>query len=151
MKHLLTFAIIAGVMLMVPGCASTDSVSSEESTVPISEKDAAPANEEKSTAQKIGETTGKVIAVILLIPVFAVAVVLAGIGSRSNHNTNYVNPGYQEDAYGPGIHSDQYGRPFKWQTQDGQSDPFLKVKPNAYGPGIGSDQYGRPVKAVPAY
>jgi len=55
----------------------------------------------------------------------------------------------RQNAYGPGIWSDSAGRPFHWQTQDGQKVPFGNVKPDAYGPGIGMDEYGRPVKAVP--
>jgi len=56
---------------------------------------------------------------------------------------------FKNDAYGQGIHSDATGRPFKWETQQGHTDPLLDVKPNAYGPDIGMDQYGRPVKPVP--
>jgi len=53
---------------------------------------------------------------------------------------------YKKDAYGPGVHMDQYGRPFEWTPKDGQKvEPWNNVKPNAYGPGVGMDQYGRPV------
>jgi len=55
----------------------------------------------------------------------------------------------QTDAYGLGVHSDATGRSFKWVTQDGQSDPLMRVKPNAYGLGVGMDQFGRPVRAQP--
>jgi hypothetical protein len=55
---------------------------------------------------------------------------------------------YQQDTYGPGVNSDATGRPFKWQTQDGEDvAPNTKVKPDAYGPDVGMDEYGRPVKA----
>jgi hypothetical protein len=54
-----------------------------------------------------------------------------------------------ENAYGPGMHRDRYGRPFQFQTDDGQAVPgFVEVEPNGYGPGVGKDQYGRPVRAI---
>ena len=54
-----------------------------------------------------------------------------------------------ENAYGPGQHADRYGRPFEFQTDDGQAVPGgVKVQPNGYGPGVGIDEYGRPVRAV---
>lgn len=59
----------------------------------------------------------------------------------------YLGP-YQQDAYGPGVHSDGAGKAFQWRTQDGervQGD----VEPNAYGPGVGMDEYGRPVYPAP--
>jgi hypothetical protein len=54
---------------------------------------------------------------------------------------------YRIDAYGPGIHSDATGRPFHWETEDGQTIRLEKVKPDVYGPGVGMDEYGRPVRA----
>jgi len=42
------------------------------------------------------------------------------------------------NAYGPGIHSDATGRPFKFKTFDGQDVSIFKVKPNNYGPGGGN-------------
>ena len=60
----------------------------------------------------------------------------------------YLGP-IQDNAYGPGIHSDVTGQPFSWQpmTLGPQFyDPLLQVRPNAYGLGIGMDQYGRPVR-----
>jgi hypothetical protein len=62
-----------------------------------------------------------------------------------------------ENAYGLGVHSDQYGRVIEYKpvTPPGapklMPDPLLRVDPNVYGPGIGRDQYGRPVEAVPKY
>lgn len=54
-----------------------------------------------------------------------------------------------EDVYGPGQHADRYGRPFLFQTDDGQPVPGgVQVQPDGYGPGVGRDQYGRPVRAV---
>lgn len=56
-----------------------------------------------------------------------------------------------ENAYGPGLHADRYGRPFQFQTDDGQVVPgWVNVQPDGYGPGIGRDQYGRPVRAQDA-
>lgn len=61
----------------------------------------------------------------------------------------------KQDAYGPGVGIDQYGRPVKLvpahsghQIAPGEQ---LKVEPDAYGPGVGMDQYGRPVKFAPAW
>jgi hypothetical protein len=59
---------------------------------------------------------------------------------------------YQEDAYGPGVHSDATGRPFQWETEDGQTvPPGSDVEPDTYGPGVGTDEYGRPVRPEPYY
>lgn len=78
--------------------------------------------------------------------------------SNSNYQSGYTHtpapshgllPPYKKDAYGPGLWSDGTGRPFQWQTNDGQTVPFGDVKPDAYGPGIGADQYGRPVTPTP--
>lgn len=53
----------------------------------------------------------------------------------------------KQDAYGPGINSDATGKPFTWQTNDGQTVPAGgQVKPDGYGLGVGQDQFGRPVK-----
>lgn len=53
----------------------------------------------------------------------------------------------KQDAYGPGINSDATGKPFTWQTNDGQTvPPGGQVKPDGYGLGVGQDQFGRPVK-----
>jgi len=65
----------------------------------------------------------------------------------SNEIETNTSNGYKPNAYGHGIHSDQYGKPFQWATQDGKViSPNTKVTPNVYGPGVGMDQYGRPVK-----
>lgn len=54
-----------------------------------------------------------------------------------------------ENAYGPGLHRDRYGRPFEYRTDDGRAVPgFVPVQPNGYGLGVGMDQYGRPVRAI---
>jgi hypothetical protein len=60
-------------------------------------------------------------------------------------------PPYTKDVYGPGTWSDGTGRPFHWQTNDGQTVPFGDVKPDVYGPGPGMDQFGRPVRPKPLH
>ena len=66
---------------------------------------------------------------------------------RSWDNQDLFLRPHQRDAYGPGIHSDATGRPFGWQTKNGQLvQPGIRVQPDAYGLGVGMDQYGRPVK-----
>jgi len=55
----------------------------------------------------------------------------------------------ERDAYGPGIHSDGTGRPFKFETFDGQDVGIFDVEPNAFGPGVGMDEFGRAVRPVP--
>ena len=49
---------------------------------------------------------------------------------------------YQQDAYGLGVHSDQYGRPYT-------TEPGIQLQQNTYGLGQHSDQYGRPVHPKP--
>ncbi len=69
--------------------------------------------------------------------------------TRNRSVTSYIGApllgSTNENAYGPGIHSDATGRPFTWQPDFG--GPALgPIKPNAYGPGIGMDATGRPVR-----
>ena len=52
----------------------------------------------------------------------------------------------KHNAYGPGIHSDATGRPFKFKAFDGQDVGICDVKPNAYRPGISMEGFGRPVR-----
>lgn len=57
---------------------------------------------------------------------------------------------YQQNTYGPGVNSDATGRPFKYQTRDGQDlQPNSRIEPDGYGYGVDMDEYGRPVKAKP--
>lgn len=49
---------------------------------------------------------------------------------------------YNTDAYGHGVHSDQYGRAY-------QTQPGTEIKNNTYGFGNHSDQYGKPVHPKP--
>jgi hypothetical protein len=54
----------------------------------------------------------------------------------------------EPDAYGPGISSDQYGRPHVYRTPDGAPlpAPFTGgVKRDAYGLGVHADEFGRPL------
>ena len=67
-------------------------------------------------------------------------------GEQHDHNT-YTQP-YKHDAYGPGIHSDNTGKPVEWETRDGQKSRG-DVERNVFGPGIGMDEFGRPVKPSP--
>jgi hypothetical protein len=77
----------------------------------------------------------------------------ASIVSGNQTQTTTISKGIHPNAYGLGIHSDEYGRPVKYQVQgEPEADTtLLQVKQDAYGPGVGMDQYGRPVKTVPAY
>lgn len=71
-----------------------------------------------------------------------------GYGTSWDNNNSYSKP-YQHDAYGPGVHSDATGKPFEWETENGESSQSNKVKPDGYGLGVGMDEYGRPVKPSP--
>jgi len=55
---------------------------------------------------------------------------------------------YEHDVYGPGVHSDAAGRPFEFETAEGQRVDG-DVRQGAYGPGVHMDEYGRPVTAAP--
>lgn len=46
----------------------------------------------------------------------------SGFDQSWNQRNTFMRP-YGQDAYGPGIHSDVTGRPFIWQTNDGQTYP----------------------------
>jgi len=70
----------------------------------------------------------------------------SGFGQSWDQQDTFMRP-YEQDAYGPGIHSDATGRSFVWQTDDGQTVlPGDWVQPDGYGLGIGMDEFGRPVK-----
>jgi hypothetical protein len=68
-----------------------------------------------------------------------------GFENSWDNKDTYMTP-YKNDAYGPDIHSDATGKPFEWETQDGESSNSKKVKRDGYGLGVGMDEYGRPVK-----
>ncbi len=55
--------------------------------------------------------------------------------------------GLRANAYGPGIHMNQYGQPVTLKPDwGGVPGEQLRIKQNAYGPGVHMDQYGRPVR-----
>ena len=58
-----------------------------------------------------------------------------------------------ENAYGLGVHSDQYGRAVKYidANTNKPCGPLTKIQPDKYGLGGHADQYGNPIKVVPAY
>lgn len=68
----------------------------------------------------------------------------SGFDHSWGNDKTYMRP-YRPNAYGPGIHSDSTGRPFQWETEDGQISNG-RVKTDGYGLGVGRDEYGRPVK-----
>jgi hypothetical protein len=72
-----------------------------------------------------------------------------GDDGRPPNVANLGEAGYRSNAYGLGVYSDASGRPFQWETQQGQPVNIFPVQPNAYGPGVGMDPFGRPVQAVP--
>lgn len=49
---------------------------------------------------------------------------------------------YTQDAYGPGVHSDQYGRAYTTQ-------PDQQIRQNTYGFGQNSNQYVQPMQPKP--
>jgi hypothetical protein len=58
----------------------------------------------------------------------------------------------QYDAYGLGVHSDQYGQPVTVQPKHGYSgyNPLNRIQErDAYGPNIHMDSYGRPATVQP--
>ncbi|MGD9202668.1 MAG: hypothetical protein PVI26_13990 [Chitinispirillia bacterium] len=96
----------------------------------------------------------------LLIIVFTFCCISLSFGGSSffkteshkheNDTYNHPNQGYKPNRYGLGVHSDNYGRPFQWKTQQGETvRGFIKVDPHGYGPGISKDQFGRPVTRKP--
>lgn len=67
-------------------------------------------------------------------------------------STNTWNTTIKPDAYGLGVHSNQFGQPIKLVPDfGGVPGERLRIKPNAYGPGVHMDQYGRPVREKPAF
>ena len=57
------------------------------------------------------------------------------------------------NAYGPGVHMNQYGQPVQVAPAFGGHQVIGRqnITPNAYGPGIHMNQYGQPVRTVPAW
>lgn len=57
----------------------------------------------------------------------------------------------KHNAYGHGVHKDQYGRAVTIQPKNNSySNPLLKIQENKYGYRQHSDQFGRPV-TIKAY
>ena len=57
------------------------------------------------------------------------------------------------NAYGPGVHMNQYGQPVQVAPAFGGHQVIgpQNITPNAYGPGVHMNQYGQPVRTVPAW
>lgn len=56
-------------------------------------------------------------------------------------------PQFIPNAYGLGIHQNQFGQPVTVRPDfGGVPGEFLQLRLDAYGPGIHADQYGRPVR-----
>lgn len=53
--------------------------------------------------------------------------------------------GARPNAFGPGVHMDATGRPYRDQAVGGGT-VLQPVQPNAYGLGVGMDATGRPVR-----
>jgi hypothetical protein len=72
------------------------------------------------------------------------------LGAEASDPTLVINQDARPNAYGPDLHSDATGRPYRNETRDGAT-VHGPVQQDAYGPGVHMDQYGRPVSAVPAF
>lgn len=90
-------------------------------------------------------------------------IILAAISESRRGSRSYSTPHFDysnssmdvtPNAYGPGVHSDQFGRPVQYSVPNwpaNEPTQNLQVKPNVYGPGIGQDQFGRPVNVKPLF
>lgn len=68
----------------------------------------------------------------------------------SRYGTQYRQNILTPNAYGQGVHMNQYGQPVTLRPDfGGVPGEQLQIQPNTYGPGIHSDQYGRPVREYP--
>ena len=72
---------------------------------------------------------------------------IAGLRAAAQPDYNY-SGNVNSNAYGYGVHSDQYGRPTTFEVvgQPYENTSHLQVQQNAYGLGVHADQYGRPVR-----
>ena len=60
------------------------------------------------------------------------------------------NSGFVPNAYGPGVHQNQYGQAVILRPQGGGiPGERLTITPDAYGPGVHMDQYGGAVSEYP--
>lgn len=94
----------------------------------------------------------QIVVITIIVGLFVLLIVAeAKSGQSSSINTISVpQKKITPNAYGPGVHMDQYGRAFEWQVVGNpyENTAGLSIQPDAYGPGMGMDQYGRAVKAV---
>ena len=99
------------------------------------------------------KTRTLILGMAALLPLFTGCAAFEQALTQPYQQTYYQQPGYiTPNAYGPGVNSDQYGRPQTYYLQDGsQLSPIFQggVQQNAYGPGVGMDQFGRPVRSGP--
>lgn len=51
-----------------------------------------------------------------------------------------------ENAYGPGVHMDRYGRAVQFRDEAGGMVRG-RINRDRYGPGVSADEFGRPVRA----
>ncbi len=80
---------------------------------------------------------------------------VAGLAHAQQINDQFFKPldPVNQDAYGPGVHSDATGRSFHYEPQNSIFGPktnnsqriFGPVERDAYGPGVHMDQFGRAV------
>ncbi len=59
---------------------------------------------------------------------------------------NIFDDDVQQDAYGHGIHSDEFARPFEYREPFSGDKAWGPVQEDGYGLGTHMDQYGRPVE-----
>lgn len=58
--------------------------------------------------------------------------------------------GLEIDAYGLGVHSNEYSQPVKLRPDFGYVEgEHLEIRQDAYGHGVHADQYGRPIREQP--
>jgi hypothetical protein len=82
--------------------------------------------------------------------VFLSILIFAGCYSVDSASTYSPRNTITPNAYGPGIHMNQYGQPVQLKPDfGGVYGEQLRITPNAYGLGVHMDQYGRPVREVP--
>ena len=84
----------------------------------------------------------------MLVFCFVLASATPAWGAEASDPTLLTNQDAKPNAYGPDLHSAAAGRPYRYETREGET-VHEAVRPNAYGPGVHMDQYGRPVSAVP--
>ena len=72
---------------------------------------------------------------------------VVGLACAAQAQTWETDPafGAKRNAYGPGVHMDATGRPYR-DSASGGGAILEPVRPNVYGPGVGMDATGRPVR-----